>query len=987
MKRIICMILAFVMVLGLLPATAFATESGYVYMSVSYDGKYVDDKNGTPIAYIPIPLDALTEIDLTEQTALNGQGQPASLEEYQYDEDGDGKYDITALHLIIYAHETFYGGDFSEVTFTGGPGSSYFQGGIFGFDENLNYYLNGEYPLARAGWGATSDQIVLEAGDYIDMASFSSWDFYMDSNYGFHFFADDSGEFTHAYTAEAGTAASVKLVRSYSGMGSGAAVYDEAGYEVSYGTELYDEVGTVTTDDSGCAEITFPEAGTWYLWADGGYGYEYSDVIVNAPAYAAVTVTSAPEPTEPEPADPEPSEPDQPREPQSVSTVLNATMAQLASTVTEPVFGTTAGEWTVLSLARGNYFAQDNAYFTDYYGRIVATVNTTAASVDMNGALHKSKSTENSRLIVALSALGKDATSVGNWDLVEAYSANGYDWIKKQGLNGTIWALIALDSNNYETSDETIRQTCVDAILDAQHDDGGWSLQANKAYASDPDITGMALTALYPYRSQSAVMQACTEGFDCLSQMQNDDGTYTSGGAKCSESCAWVIIACTTWGINPDTNSRFIKNGNSVVDGLLAHYLPDSATFQHIIGAGSNAMATDQSCYALVAYDRFLDGQVSLFDYSDVTFETPDPIDPADPVDPTEPTDPAEPENPDSSETLEINASLGLPAEIENKVGKTFNAVISIDNWDNTAKLKLIDFLMTVPQGLKVTDVKAADRLFGGEVTYHLDENGNLRCVYFDANENTDLTVSGTEFPAEVFTVSFEIQEELTAESLTISIDGMSVKLSSDSTDENAMIVVGTDPVADPDNPESGTTGGGSGNIGVVVGVSFSAVELYKGDDVDLIPSTKKAVAVTVTGITKGGKLSYNDGTNQIEFLYNAAITEKTGISSYVALVDSSIEMENFVNENNFTIGSTDAASLTFGDSNGDGVVNAQDALAAVDAWLRKGETLTDTGILTLNVNGDSRINTFDALGIVEAFVNGSTYGVVTKAATITTKQ
>ena len=56
------------------------------------------------------------------------------------------------------------------------------------------------------------------------------------------------------------------------------------------------------------------------------------------------------------------------------------------------------------------------------------------------------------------------------------------------------------------------------------------------------------------------------------------------------------------WGINPDTDSRFIKNGNSVVDALLTRYLPDSATFQHIVGAGSNAMATDQSCYALVAY-------------------------------------------------------------------------------------------------------------------------------------------------------------------------------------------------------------------------------------------------------------------------------------------------------------------------------------------------------------------------------------------------
>ena len=374
-------------------------------------------------------------------------------------------------------------------------------------------------------------------------------------------------------------------------------------------------------------------------------------------------------------------------------------------------------------------------------------------------------------------------------------------------------------------------------------------------------------------------------------------------------------------------------------------------------------MATDQSCYALVAYDRFLNGKCALYDYSDVTF---DPVVP---------------------ESDEMTASLGLPAEIENTVGTTFNAVISINKWDNTANLKLIDFLMTVPQGLKVTGVTSGDRLFGGEVSYHLDENGNLRCVYFDANENTDLTISGTEFPAEVFTVSFEIAEAVTAEKLTISIEGMSIKLTSDSADENAMIVVNTDPVTDPDDPEGGPIGGGSGNIGVVTGISFSAVELYQGDDVDLIPATKKAVAVAVTGITNGTKLSYNDGTNQIEFLYNAAITAKTGVSSYVALVDSAIEMESFINKDNFTIGGSDAATLTFGDSNSDGVVNAQDALAAVDAWLRKGDAPNDTGILTLNVNGDSRLNTFDALGIVEAFVNGSTYGVVTKAATIATKK
>lgn len=928
-KKVLSMILAFVMVLGLLPATAFATEAEYVYISVSMDDKYIQDKDGGYIANIAIPLDEIAAVDLNEY----------NLSEYLYDRDGDGNYETTALQLIIWAHEKLYGGSWDDVTFTGSPGSSYFAGGIFGFSENLNYFFNGTYPIDEelsASWGysvgATSDRIVLSDGDYLDMGSFTSWNFYSDSGYGFHKFADSDGSFTHSYTVQEDTVLSVKLVRSYSGMGSGAAVYDEPGYTVSYGTAYGSAAGTVTTDDSGCASITFPDAGTYYLWCDGGFGVEYPEDIVSTPAIATVTVTAA-------------AAEETPREAQDVSAILDATMAQLAATVTAPAFGTTAGEWTVLSLARGGHYTKDNAYFTDYYARIVETVNETAASVDMNGALHANKSTENSRLIVALSSIGKDATSVGNWDLVEAYSANGFDWIKKQGLNGTIWALIALDSHNYATSDTTIRQQCVDAILAAQHNDGGWALTANLTYASDPDVTGMALQALYPYRSQAAVAAACEEAFTCLSEMQLDDGGFASGGIPNAESAAQVIVACTTWGINPDTDSRFVKNDQSVVDALLTHYVEAEAAFKHVAGATeTNAMATDQSCYALVAYDRLLNNQPALYDYSDVTFDA-------------------------IPESDEMTATLGLPAEVE--AGAAFNGIISINKWDNEAGYKLIDFIVTIPEGVSVTGVTASDRLSGGEVSYNLEaETGKLRVVYFDANENSDLTISGEEFSAELFTIGFTAAS---SGSMDIAISGMSVKLSSDSSDEEAMIVVNTDAA--------------KGTVSVVQGVSFSAVCLYEGDDVDLIPATKKAVAVSVTGIAKGAKLTYNDGTNTIEFKYSAEITEKTGVSSYVALVDATIAMANFINASYFKIASDDAAAITFGDSNGDGVINAQDALAAVDAWLRKGEEITDDDILALNVNGDSRINTFDALGIVEKFVNGSDYGVVTKAATITTNQ
>ena len=201
-KRILSILLAVIMVFTMIPLTAVATENDYVYISVSYDDKFKEDKNGKPMAYIPVSFEDLDSVDLIEY----------GLTDYLYDEDGDGTYATTALQLIIYSLEELYGGDFSEVTFTGSPGSSYFQGGLFGQDENLNYYLNGQYPLAGAGWGATSDQIVLEPGDVISLAGFTSWDFYQDSGYGFHYFANSNGAMPHTYTAEVNEACDIKLI-------------------------------------------------------------------------------------------------------------------------------------------------------------------------------------------------------------------------------------------------------------------------------------------------------------------------------------------------------------------------------------------------------------------------------------------------------------------------------------------------------------------------------------------------------------------------------------------------------------------------------------------------------------------------------------------------------------------------------------------------------------------------------------------------------
>lgn len=302
----------------------------------------------------------------------------------------------------------------------------------------------------------------------------------------------------------------------------------------------------------------------------------------------------------------------------NVNEVLNDTLSKMAQAVPEPKFGTGGGEWTVLSLARAGYFDKDSDYFKGYYDRIVDTVNETATSVNKNGALHSRKYTENSRLIMALSAIGKDAHSVGDWDIIAPLE--DFDATVWQGINGPIFALIALDTQNYQTKDTTIRQQYIDYILDKEIDGGGWAIYGT---SPDPDITGMAIQALAPYKNDEKVAEAIERGINKLSSMQKDNGGYGSWGSVNSESIAQVIVACTALGIDPNTDPRFVKNGNSAVDALLEFYDKDSAdfAFRHVMDGKGNAMATDQASYALVAYQRFVEGKNSLYDMTDVELE------------------------------------------------------------------------------------------------------------------------------------------------------------------------------------------------------------------------------------------------------------------------------------------------------------------------------------------------------------------------------
>ena len=301
------------------------------------------------------------------------------------------------------------------------------------------------------------------------------------------------------------------------------------------------------------------------------------------------------------------------------------TTGDLLETLGTPNVGSVGGEWMVIGLARSGRTVPDG-----YYENVVKYVQ---ENCDADERLDENRATDNARVILALTAIGKDVTNVGGHNLLAGLDEMSY--VTYQGINGPIWTLIALDSHDYAPQGDVTREKLIDAILDAQLPDGGWDMMGK---AADTDITAMAIQALAPYYdTNDAVKAAVDKALDALSAMQNDDGTFsTAFSGKTSESTAQVIVALTALGINPATDSRFIKNGLNAVDGLCSFYV-DGGGFRHIASGDLDGMATEQSYYALAAYYRLLAGQTSLYDMSDVTI-TPAPVTPDQPTNPDKPS-------------------------------------------------------------------------------------------------------------------------------------------------------------------------------------------------------------------------------------------------------------------------------------------------------------------------------------------------------------
>ncbi len=312
--------------------------------------------------------------------------------------------------------------------------------------------------------------------------------------------------------------------------------------------------------------------------------------------------------------------------------LINETYLELAST--------TPGDWYPIGL--GRLGIADN-----YAGYLAVIRDRVEERYRQSGKLSAAKATEWHRISLAILAMGGDPTDIGtdgDGNQINLIADGTYDRGKttplgRQGINGWIWGLITLDSMRYDIPEGAYytRDDIIIEILRQQLPDGGFALSGK---TSDPDITAMALQALAPYYNSEkkytykqkslgqqvtkTVYQVTEEALDCLSALQLDTGDFASWGTKNVESTDQVVVALCCLGIDPLKDERFIKNGSTLLDGILKYRMKDGG-FVHSYTYDpdnptshpdqSNSMAGEQTLYTMAALWRQSMGMRTLYDF------------------------------------------------------------------------------------------------------------------------------------------------------------------------------------------------------------------------------------------------------------------------------------------------------------------------------------------------------------------------------------
>lgn len=246
-----------------------------------------------------------------------------------------------------------------------------------------------------------------------------------------------------------------------------------------------------------------------------------------------------------------------------------------------------SGEWTPLCLAAAGT-APSSAQVRQVENAIA------------QGAQSDQNPTDLAKQILLATACGLNPADVSGVHLLEALSEQ--EQMDKQGANGPIFALLALDCGGYDLSADSrwSRESLTELLLTYQREEGGFGL--NQQMELDVDVTALSLLALAPYREDPQVVQSVERGLNWLSGQQLDGGGFSSMGQESCESVSTVLSALAALGISPE-DPAFVKDGNSPLDALAAYQQADGS-FSHLPGGSANTLATQQALLALVGTEE-----------------------------------------------------------------------------------------------------------------------------------------------------------------------------------------------------------------------------------------------------------------------------------------------------------------------------------------------------------------------------------------------
>ena len=439
----------------------------------------------------------------------------------------------------------------------------------------------------------------------------------------------------------------------------------------------------------------------------------------------------------------------------SVETVIQSVGNRMMRTIPSPDFNSI---WEVMDLYRSG-LSVPSSYGETFYK------NTVTYLEQKKWSLTSTKYTEYSKLIIGMTAIGKDARDICGHNLL-AYLSD-FSKVKLQGFNGPVWALIALKCRpEYEipvdakASEQTTEEGLITYILNRQTPRGGWTLVGN---TPDVDITGMTIQALAPYYGKrDDVTQAVDKAVERLYLMQLETGGFSTMDVETSESCAQVIVALSSIGIDCGQDERFNCNGNWPMSRLFEYYLPEGGFMHVMAGSGTNGggeagvldgMATQQGMYAAISYQRMLEGKTALYDMSDIEITPGEDVEPSKPDATTEKQEDTTKSSSDTTQTKKTKTKKKVKAvyldykQISLQKGKTRTLKVTVSPSDaSNKKVKWTSSnpkVATVTQKGKVKGIKAGNATITVTARDGSKKKTTCKVIVYSLNSGNKKTTSG----------------------------------------------------------------------------------------------------------------------------------------------------------------------------------------------------------------------------------------------------